>query len=256
MNTAPTACTGPPVRAIALDFDGVICDGSTECAVTTWNAWTGRSVPAGPAGAVPASFLDRFLSLRGYARQLGHFVVPLLGPSAPIDDQAAFDACFAAIPAERVDRFVAAAERYRATARRLDPQRWLAQHRVHAPALETLRALPLSYVVTAKDVQSVIEILAAYGLELEPDRIYGGLRDKLDALADVARRSALPAEAVLFVDDSVANVVAARAAGFDARWATWGFHTPDQLRTADALGLPRLALADLDDELGLVPAGR
>jgi hypothetical protein len=54
----------------------------------------------------------------------------------------------------------------------------------------------------------------------------------------------------MFVDDSLENVIEARADGYDARWAGWGYSNADQRIKADRLGIEALQLGDIADAVG------
>jgi phosphoglycolate phosphatase-like HAD superfamily hydrolase len=233
---------------LALDFDGLICDGLAECVLVTWNSHHGRGLDAfGDAGLgeVPADFVERFRAARSYARHLGHFVVPLV-TAQPIVSQAEFDAAYADVEPLDVEAFVTAAGAYRRRARAERPGDWLRFHAIY-PGLRDLlaaAAVPV-YVVTAKDADSVIRILADHGIGLDAGRVYGELRSKVAALGEIAEREGAGREAVMFLDDSIANVVEARREGFSALWATWGYHAREHYDVAARASVPAIALADV-----------
>lgn len=246
--TAPTTSGGEPRQIIVLDFDGVICDGSLECALITWNAHFQLTIDDfGSSGLarIPAAFLKRFRESRGHARHLGHFLVPILAGQDHLPDQLAFDEFYDGLPAAVIANFVTNANRYRATARQDRHQEWLSYHRLYDGIVEVLTARPDRwYVVTAKDRESVLDILAANGLQLESNRIYGEQTDKSAALADVARRENARPHDVTFFDDSLPNVTKALRLGYDARWARWGFHTGEHSAQAERDGVDATDLAD------------
>jgi HAD superfamily hydrolase (TIGR01509 family) len=245
-------------RALVLDFDGVVCDGFAECALVTWNAHFERPVDDfSPRGLeqLPPAFLERFRHTRAYARHLGHFLVAVLAGSRELATQTQFDECYHALPTPVIDAFVDRAGRYRDQARARFPNRWLNYHELY-PGLAKLLADVADevYVVTAKDRASVLSILNAAGIGLAPDRVYGEQRDKLAALADVARREGVQAGQLDFVDDNLPNVLAARTAGYQAHWAAWGFSAPEHHEQAGRLGLPALPLSKLAGVLAAAPA--
>lgn len=244
-----TGGAGKPSAAggvLVLDFDGVICDGFLECALVTWNAHFQRPVREfGPEGLaqIPVSFLNRFRNARGHARHLGHFLVPVLAGDADLRTQREFNACYEALPIGEVEAFVDAVTRYRNSARNRYRARWVGYHHLYDGLLNVLTsATGRWYVVTAKDRDSVLEILAANGVHLEASRVYGEQKDKSAALTDIARREQLPAADVHFFDDNLPNVMAARRDGYDARWAQWGFHTLEHAAEALRADVPSSTL--------------
>lgn len=241
----------PAAPAVVLDFDGVVCDGSTECALVTWYGHFNRPVEEfSTIGLphVPATFLQRFRDLRGYARHLDHFLVPLLGGVEELPSQREFDVMFAAIPESIREGFRTRVDAYRAAVRRTYREEWLAHHSIYPGIGDGLRALEGDwYIVTAKDTASVLEVLAQRQIRLDPSRIYGEQTDKRAALREIGDLES--SRTVVFVDDSHANVVAARADGVAAYWANWGFHNPEQAAAAQRSQTPTLTLEMLGRRL-------
>ncbi len=239
-------------QVLALDFDGVICDSLHECVLVSWNSHFGYAVADfGSDGLtrIPQDYLDRFRASRGYARCLGHFLLPLLGGPEVFGSQAEFDAAFRGLPERLVARFVERAERYRSAVRRHRRRAWLQLHTLYPGVLDVV-SHHQPYVVTARDRESVVELLAAGGVSFDPCRVYGKQVDKRRALADIVDREGIPTRALWFVDDNLPTVIAAGRAGVSARWARWGFAAPEHGPLARRLGVPSIDLAEL---AGLVP---
>jgi HAD superfamily hydrolase (TIGR01509 family) len=234
--------------AVALDFDGLICDGTYENMLITWNSYRGKGMDAfgeRGVGEIPAAFAERFRASRGFARHLGHFLVPLV-TDEPVRSQREFDARYDAIDGDDVVAFVEDANEYRRQARARWAARWLGYHELYEGMHGFLRSLdrPL-HIVTAKDDASVLAILGDERITVDPGRVFGGLRSKVGTLAQIAEREGADPARLIFLDDSIRNVVTARQAGYDARWATWGYNAPEHFDTARAEGVPTIALDDL-----------
>ena len=123
---------------------------------------------------------------------------------------------------------------------------WLGYHELYPGMRELLRALGAStYIVTAKDAGSVLAILASNGIEMDAARVFGELRSKLRTLELIAEREGGDRADLLFLDDSVANVVGARGEGYDAHWATWGYNAPEHFELARDQRVPLVALDDV-----------
>jgi hypothetical protein len=181
-------------EVLVLDFDGVLCDAIEECTLVAHLAHAGLGagdfVDPGLAG-VPAAVIERVRRCRPLMRHLGHFLVPLVD-TLPAQDRATFAARFARIPQEQVEAFVDAATSIRAAVRHDHEAQWLEHHHVDA----RLTALPNgAYIATARDANSVRQVLRAHGVELNRTRIFHSLRDKTRALEVIAaRESALAAD--------------------------------------------------------------
>jgi FMN phosphatase YigB (HAD superfamily) len=236
-------------RVLVFDFDGVICDSWQECALVTWNAHHNRP-PAefGTAAfyALPAGFIERFRALRGFARHLGHFLVPLLPASDLIRTQEDFDRCYSALAPDTVNEFITQASRYRAMVRHEKRESWLALQHMYEGMPDLLSELTAHlYLVTGRDSACVRDLLSPHGIDLSLDRIYGEQQSKLAALADIQAREGVQAERVYFIDDSLSNIINAWEAGHSVGWAIWGYSAPEHHDKAVRLGVPQLTLSDL-----------
>jgi len=192
---------------------------------------------------VPTDYLDRFRALRGYARRLGDFLVPVLGTDEDIAQQRDFDRVLARLDPAAVATFVERATAYRADVRERSRLSWLDFHDLYEGIPEVLeRVADGLYIVTARDERSVQQLLAAHGTAIDPWQIYGSQESKGAALADIAAREG---SELYFIDDSLPNVLAAQAEGHRSAWAGWGYSAADHRSEAARLGVPRLTLGDL-----------
>jgi phosphoglycolate phosphatase-like HAD superfamily hydrolase len=232
---------------VALDFDGVICDGLDECLFVSWLSFADRVEPSDGISLldpIPASFKDHFARCRNFVRHSGHFIVPFLF-DATFETQADFDAAYRTVDTGTLEAFLRRFEACRQRLREDQPEQWLALHSLYPGVRSALQAarVPL-FIVTAKDTASVLAILEAAGVPLGEDRIYGGVTAKLAAFDDIVRRSGCGPDRLAIYDDNVLNVTEARGAGFNAVWATWGYSSPEHQRTAASQSLPSVSLDD------------
>lgn len=238
----------PPIPVFGqrvLDFDGVLCNSSKECLYIAWYANSGAPLHAFTERhgkyAVPPEVAEGYWRTRPYMRHLAHFVVPMLGGPVPTD-RAAFADRFASLPEGLADAFVVAARNYRAEVSARYRDEWLALHVVWP---EVAALVEGAYIATARDRVSVLEILGAHGVKADASRIFDELSEKTAALGEIAARESLAPADVWLLDDSIDNCLAARRAGFGARWASWGCGDPSDEATALTHGLPAIGLEDL-----------
>lgn len=231
---------------LALDFDGLICDGLDECLLVTWNGMHDRRLEDfGPGGLaeLPRAFVNQFTHCRRFARHLGHFMVAFEPRVVDVDNQAAFEALYAALPEPEIERFVAKVNQYRQLVRTSRERAWIDSHALY-PGMRgflAMRARDL-YIVTAKDVDSVEKILASQSVHVNRAHVFGERRDKVPALQEIAQREGVLPHELCLVDDNLLNVIDARAAGFGGLWATWGYSAPAHHRLADQHRVPRQSL--------------
>lgn len=261
-----------PPRApaiLALDFDGVICDGMREYFAAAWRAW--HRLRPSIAPEPPAGFFERFARVRpvvetGWEMPLvimallaGTSEAELLGDWRP-------EALRAESGLER-EEIAAALDRVRDEWIAADETDWLDHHHFYPGVIERLRRLARgptrAVVITTKEGRFARNLLGRQGVELGPEDIYGKeeRRPKHAILRELlATRPA--AGDLWFVEDRLKTLEAARTApGLDdvgLFLAAWGYNTPQDREAARRDG--RVVLLSLEqfgrDFAAWVEAGR
>ena len=233
------------MRALALDFDGVISDSAAECFVVSLatlqalhpvEAWTGL------AGRIESMSREEILAeplcrafvegmpLGNRAEDFG-VVLRAIEAGDRLEDQAAYDRVYERVgPAFREafhERFYVE----RAGLRSRSPQAWLGLMGTYPAFLDVLRAhageVRLA-IATAKDRVSVDLLLAEYGVadlfapELILDKEAGP--DKRAHVRALAERLALPFAEITFVDDKVNHLDTVSRLGTRCALAGWGYN--------------------------------
>ncbi|MDV2997317.1 MAG: hypothetical protein N4J56_007022 [Chroococcidiopsis sp. SAG 2025] len=242
-------------KVIALDFDGLICDGLNECILVTWNGYYGKDLSAFSdrgLASIPVEFVERFKHCRNFVKHLGHFIVPLVDSTTPIVSQDDFQAIYAAIAPEAVERFMKKATEYRHWSRQEKPAEWLRHHSLY-PGMKRFLSqtdLSMTYIVTAKDSKSVREILSSAGIKFDESRIFGEQKLKIAALQQITDLEKIPPYCLHFFDDNVLNVVEAQKAGYSSYWATWGYNAPHHFHIAQESSISSISLTEfLEDRM-------
>ena len=249
---------------LALDFDGVVCDGINEMLDSAWRTLvevTGRTIPP----SRHAELSTRFGALRP-AIESGWEMVVLVGVLVEQDavgDAALRDgARWAAVrdayvkandlrPAAIAGAFDGVRDRWIAG----DKAGWLARHRFYPGIAAWLQRLvaggQLVYVISTKSKQFLDALLAWQQVTLPADRVIGRAepkREKWDVLRGLAASHGLTTGDVWFVEDRLATLLEMRrhAADFAAArlfLADWGYVFLDRdPAAARAAGIPVLHL--------------
>jgi phosphoglycolate phosphatase-like HAD superfamily hydrolase len=248
------------MKALALDFDGVISDSAREAFAVALASFAALHPQARVAAAAAqpearAALFARFLELMPLGNRAEDYGVVLTALEAGVHpgDQAAYDAFYAAQDVAFLrafhERFY---EERRAFARR-DPEGWLQLLPPFAPFLELLRrrAGEVVYAVaTAKDRGSVERLLGRYGVAdlFEPrwilDKDVGvGKRSHLRALAEGL---GVDFSEITFVDDKLNNLEAVAPLGVRCVLAAWGYNGERERSRAREVGFPVCGFAEAE----------
>jgi phosphoglycolate phosphatase-like HAD superfamily hydrolase len=237
---------------LILDFDGVIADAFTECAVVTYYAdHDPAAVAAKPiaelAAAMPRSFVERFRLVRTHARLLDDFMVARDSGAESLRTVEDYEALRDRIPAKKLSGLVRGATAVRAALREQQREEWLGMHTLYPGVADLLRRHQGrgTSIVTAKDEPSVWDILAHHRLETTITQVIGECSDKRTAVRQIAEGDGLPASAVTFIDDHITNALAVRDTGAVSLWAWWGYHTPGHIDRAITRKQRRIYLPEL-----------
>jgi len=222
---------------LALDFDGVLCDGMAEYFGSAWRAW--RRLRPSVASDPPTGLADRFARVRPVVEhgwEMPLLIMALLSgvseaeilerwrPGALLDELGRPRREVAAALDTVRDEWIAA-----------DETDWLDQHRFYPGTIERLRRLadgPTRVVViTTKEGRFTRKLLSRHGVDLGVANVYGKEADRpkpviLTELA--APRS--PARRLWFVEDRLKTLEAVKSSpgldDVDLFLAGWGYNTP------------------------------
>jgi phosphoglycolate phosphatase-like HAD superfamily hydrolase len=246
------------VKALVLDFDGVIADSlpeALEVALATYTAMRPESgIGARPRAALETAFLE-LVPLGNRAEDYGAALAAIDAGRA-LPDQAAYDAWRAGLDPAWLRAFHQRFYRVRAAFAAREPERWNALIRPYAPfaALLRRRAGEVELAIaTAKDRTSVSRLLASWGLAdlFAPDRVL----DKETGVTKVAhlehlqRALGVAFPELTFVEDKLNHLESVAPLGVRCVLAAWGYNGPREQRRARELGFLVCGLADAEARL-------
>lgn len=220
----------------ALDFDGVICDSAIETAITGWLAasqiWTDmpKTVPL----ELPALFREIRPNIEtGYEAILAMRLLHL-----GYDPQTIFAQYQALIQQLLEQAGVSVAELKQLFGSTRDHwiaedfDSWIANNPMFDGIPQRLRSLSQNHkwvIITTKQERFVSQILAANGIALEPDRIFG-LDRNLSKIEVLRQQIQLyPQHQIVFVEDRLPTLINVAGqpdlASIELQFAAWGYNT-------------------------------
>jgi phosphoglycolate phosphatase-like HAD superfamily hydrolase len=246
--------TAPSI--LALDFDGVVCDGLAEYFESAWRAYTG--LWASPGAVAPAGLAERFYALRPVVESGWEMPLVLKALLAGVPDATIAEQWATLAPGLLEGRAAAEVgarlDRVRDDWIAADRAGWLGRHRFYPGVIARLRALaggPTRVVIiTTKEGRFVRELLARQGLDFPADQIHGkeSKRPKADVLRAL-KTAGGPGLSTWFVEDRFQTLEGIKPQGDldDVRLflAGWGYNFPAERQAAGRDG--RIRLVSLDD---------
>jgi phosphoglycolate phosphatase-like HAD superfamily hydrolase len=253
------------MKALVLDFDGVIADSAREAFAVALRTYTalrpGSDLPQREPGALYAGFLG----IMPLGNRAEDFAVALLAleAGAALADQAAYDAFHAEQDAAWLRQFHLRFYETRAALAAEDPAGWLALMPPYPALLDVLRRRAgdaTLAIATAKDRRSVARLLEHYGVAdlfapaLVLDKEIGV--HKSTHLTHLGRVLGLPYPELTFVDDKVNHLDEAGRLGVRCALAAWGMNGPREHRLAERRGHLVCRLEDFEARIFGAPAVR
>ena len=253
---------------LALDFDGVICDGLIEYFQTAWSAYCQIWQPSDTSP--PDGLAEQFYPLRPVIET--GWEMPVLLRSLLLKTPA--DDILSDWPRVAEQLVVEENLEPKALAKAVDGSRdlwiqsdldhWLSQHRFYPGMLEWVKAYLASsthtVIISTKEGRFIQQLLAQQNVEISPHHIYGKevKRPKYETLRlvmeDVKSQTDkdLNALHVVFIEDrlNALQLVAEQSnlAHVQLYLADWGYNTAADRAQVDSLeGIERLSLTDISN---------
>jgi phosphoglycolate phosphatase-like HAD superfamily hydrolase len=247
-------------RILALDFDGVICDGMAEYWQTAWRTYTQvwQLDRLEPSPGVAEKFRElRPLIEVGWempvlirALTLGISTERMQSSWQRIRDRILADSRLSGVKvSQQLDTV-------RDNWIQQDAASWLALHQFYPGVVDMLKDLPnrkiQPVIITTKESRFVMQLLQQQGIELASEFVWGKelKRSKTDSLKQILDRGAKKSPTVWFVEDRLSTLAKIATQpeleSVKLYLAEWGYNTVAEREAAlQQSRIQTLALADL-----------
>tara|TARA_B100001057_G_C22838827_1_gene946251 strand:- start:1317 stop:2078 length:762 start_codon:yes stop_codon:yes gene_type:complete len=237
-----------------FDFDGVVCDSTYECLVTSWNAWSSffeLNKFRSKISEFSTEEISKFKFLRYYVRGAGEYYVlrKILFEDkiSQIKSFKDFNVWVNKYENE-IEAFKPFMFSSRKTLRKSSLDAWINLHEVYKEVIDIIKKSVKKeniYIATLKDLESVKLILQMQGINFPSKKIYHQehIKTKIEALMKIADIEEKDPSDILFFDDVVNHLIEPYDHGFSAYQTSWGNVPIDYIIEAKSKSIP---IADLD----------
>ncbi len=232
-------------RVLALDFDGVICDGLKEYFQTAWKAYA----QMWQAGAIPDErFAPVFYRLRPVVETGWEMPVLIRALVIGIEEEEILQD-WTAIATQIITEdnlkpleISAIVDKIRDYLIATDLENWLAEHEFYPGVIDQLRSLLGSsidfFIISTKEGRFIQQLLKKQGIELRNEQVYGkeSKRPKPQILTELKQTYGETAS-IWFVEDRLKTLQAVEkqeALGqVELFLADWGYNTASDRQAAE-----------------------
>jgi phosphoglycolate phosphatase-like HAD superfamily hydrolase len=216
---------------IVFDFDGVVCDSSDECMVSSWNAWEeweGRDNFRNDLSEFTENNKLNFRKVRPRVRGAGEYYIlrRAFSEGISIDNQEVFDNLEEQWQ-ENIEPFKALFFQVREKLRRDDINAWIDLHPIFNDVVEVMKILNDQnrlFIATLKDAKSVRLILENKGIKIKENRMLdqSQIKSKVQALDIFRKQLGCNKKDMVFIDDNVTHLLEPRNEKYNVFLTTWG----------------------------------
>jgi phosphoglycolate phosphatase-like HAD superfamily hydrolase len=234
-------------KIVVFDFDGVVCDSTDECMVTSWNAWEKwNERDAFRTNLREFNEKDRlsFRKVRPRVRGAGEYYIlrRALSEGLRIDNQEEYDQLEEKWK-DKIEPFKVVFFKAREKLREIDLEGWIGLHPVFDGVIESMKTLNRQsrlYIATLKDAESVKLILGKQGLKIADENLLdqSKIKTKLQALDIFRKRIGCDKVDMIFIDDNVTHLLEPNNAGYSVFLTTWGYTMNEYLHIAKTENIP------------------
>jgi len=246
-----------------FDFDGVVCDSTDECMVTSWNAWqkwSGKESFRNNINEFSEEEQNDFRPYRYYVKGAGDYYVlrRLISEMRVNSIKNCHDFDNYKIKwNEQVKAFKEFIFESRAELRNHSISEWIGLHQVYDEIIDFIRQFSASqsiFIATLKDLDSVKLILSQHEIFLPEEKIFhqGIIKNKLEALDIIRKNENIDSSNMYLFDDNISHLLKPFNHGYRSFQTTWGNVPPDYISEAKKNNVPLIDFKGLKELTNII----
>ena len=222
-------------KIIALDFDGVICDSMDECMLISYNAYFNRSQDKGIDFSHITSELqinfkkNRYLV--GPAQDFYFLWKSLLSTNTSSKE---IVETYNKLKSDEKGMELPFVERFyllRSKQKKNHFSQWILLNPIYKQIKRDLiDVVDINnlFIVTAKDTDSVLDILHANNIEINENQVFGREMslNKVKLFKKIIKGTEIEPQNIFYIEDKISHLIKVRTMGINGYLATWGYNSP------------------------------
>lgn len=237
------------MQLLAMDFDGVIVDSISECAVAGYNgyeAYCGNNVKIKIPEEIKPDQLSKFRTMRPYIRSGEDYIYLFhaLSDEIIINSQEDFDE-FKIASIDCKESYYKLFYSARQTLMSSNFDNWITLNPLYNEMDVFLHSMHTKiHIVSTKASKYIIKILKFNGIEFNPGQVHEAGRgfSKTDIIIRLMQEYNLSTPNMIFIDDHFDTLSKVKMTGVRCLLADWGYNTNKQRSRCHKL---KLELVDL-----------
>lgn len=214
-----------------FDFDGVICNSTKECFVTSKNTWgriNGSDEFKASFGDFDTTEYENFAPIRPLVKGAGEYYLVMRYLSEGNTCNLSNDE-YKNLSIKWGDRFEAFKRVFykeRARLREINREDWINLHTPYTNVINLIKKINKQnklYIATLKDSSSVKILLENYGIKLDENKILdqSQIKSKTEALEIIQKIENIDKKNMIFIDDNIDHLIDPVENGFNAFYSDW-----------------------------------
>ena len=242
-------------KLIALDFDGVICDSMDECMLVSYNAYFNRSQDKGiDYSEITSELQIRFKKYRylvGPAQDFYFLWKSLLSTNASSSNKIV--KTYHKLKNDEMGKELPFAESFYILRSKLKENHF-SQWILLNPIYKQIKSFLIDivdinnlFIVTAKDTDSVLNILHANNIEINRKHIYGREMslNKVKLFNKIIKETEIEPQNIFYIEDKISHLIKVRTMGINGYLATWGYNSPSAKDEAILNDITPISLSEI-----------
>jgi len=244
-----------PAKVFIFDVDGVIVDSTDECLVVAWNAnqeLQNQTRFIKSPDKAPQDFQSHFRQIRPYIRAMDEYLVVFENPWGKIISQSTFEHALSKNSNTDLNKFGNAFFKQRNKLKSQDYSHWLKLHRIYPGIINLIKQVKtnyITYIVTGKDRESVLDFFREFQIEISPDHIFDKsiAKNKMAGIETIAKKETVQLNQIIFLDDNITHLITPHNNQVQTIMASWGYAQSEHVKLAEKNRIPITSISKLYD---------